>query len=1046
MMDSENSIDASTILDNSHTLTDLLESNENDSIFENNEPLLMQNSPYYNDNSFIKTLQDYNDNFSLMSLNCQSLPAKFDILKCYLENYKKNNCVLSTLCLQETWLNENSDLSSLQINGYNLISKEKSCSAHGGVAFYLHNSLNYNIINTDFQTFDSVCVEIDLKTDRSTPSNKLIVCNIYRPPRTLINDIESFMTDINMLFDQLARYKHVVITGDFNLDLLKYQENHNTNDFLNLILSNSYIPKITLPTRLTHRQGTLIDNFLVKISDDYSQTYSGIILNNISDHLPYFTILAYLKYKKKPDKYIKVNNVTVSNMQNFKEDLSSQEISNCFSNILENDPNASYEKFNNIISTLMAKHFPIKIMKFNKYKHKKTKWITSGILKSISQKDKMYHRLASICQDDPQFFVLKSNFQMYNKILKQSIRKAKKIYYENCFNKYKSDIKKTWTSINDIINRCKTKTDFPEYFLFDGHPHSDKTFIANKFNSYYTNIGLELASNINLPENKSFKDYLKNPTIQKFDFLKTTENEIIKVIDKFKSKSSTGYDRVSNNLIKFVKKEICTPIMLIFNQTISTGMFPNALKIAKVSMLFKKGDAKLIENYRPISILPSFSKIFEKIMFQQMYNYFSSFKLFYNSQYGFRSLHSTELAAYELIERILKDLDNDKIPLNIYLDLSKAFDTLDHQILLSKLSYYGFYDSSLKLMNSYLTDRQQFVDFNGTQSDYCQIKTGVPQGSILGPLLFIIYMNDIYLSSTFFHPLIYADDTTLFVSINTSEISTISNTINNELENVNTWLKLNKLSLNTSKTKAILFHMPQKQITQLPNIKIDNYPIVFEDSFNFLGIVLDKNLRWTPHIDLISKKISKINGILNRIKNFLPTYVLVIIYNTLVLPYLNYGTFVWGWKNRQINILQKKSIRIISKSSYNAHTSLLFKNLRILKFGDLCALHDLKLCFQIENGQSPAFFSQFHSSSQNYITNTIITRTSSNIRLPRIYHEFSRKSIAYRYPNILNNMADNIKSKIYTHSWNGLKLYFKNMTISSYDTSCHIENCYICNR
>jgi hypothetical protein len=649
-------------------------------------------------------------------------------------------------------------------------------------------------------------------------------------------------------------------------------------------------------------------------------------------------------------------------------------------------------------------------------------------------------------RNNSQFLILKSHLQTYNKILKQSIRTAKKIYFEKCFNRYKFDIRKTWSSINEIINRTKKKSDFPDYFLVDGNPNSDKNFIANKFNEYYTNIGPELAAHIELPTNRSFKDYLLNPTTEKFNFSRVTENDIIKAIDNLKSKTSSGYDRISNKLLKFVKHEICTPVMLILNQSITHGTFPSSLKIAKVSPLYKKGDAKLLENYRPISILPSLSKIFEKIMYQQIYNHLSTSNLFYNSQYGFRSRHSTEFAAYELVERIINELDNNNVPLTIYLDLSKAFDTLDHNILLAKLSFYGFHDYSLRLIKSYLTNRKQYVDLNGTLSNFEFIKTGVPQGSILGPLLFIIYINDLNLASPFFHPLVYADDTTLFVSINTSDLSTIGTTINNELSNIDIWLKLNKLSLNTAKTKAMIFHMPQK-IVQLPQININNHQIEFVDTFNFLGIVLDKSLRWTPHTDLIGKKISKINGILNQLKNYLPTNILTTIYNSLILPHLNYGTFLWGCKSKKINVLQKKSIRIISKSKFNAHTSGLFKNLGLLKFGDLCALHDLKLCYKIENRQSPEFFSQFHSSvSRVNSTSNVTTRFSSNIRIPRIKHEFSRSSIAYRYPNVLNNMPDNIKLKVYSHSWNGLKNYFKNIITASYSTVCMNENCFICNR
>jgi len=245
-------------------------------------------------------------------------------------------------------------------------------------------------------------------------------------------------------------------------------------------------------------------------------------------------------------------------------------------------------------------------------------------------------------------------------------------------------MKKTWSNINSIINRNGKNKKFPDEFIINGIPEKDKTVIANKFNSYFTNIGPELAAGIEIPRNKSFKDYLRQPIMDKFNFKVVSETDIVKAIDDLKSKSSSGCDGISNKLPKLIKCEISHPIKLIFNQSIASGIFPNSLKIAKVIPLYKKGDATNFENYRPIFILPSMSKILEKVMCKQISNYFSDLKLFYQSQYGFRSLHSTEFAALELVERVISELDNNKIPLNIFLDLSKAFDTLDHEILICK--------------------------------------------------------------------------------------------------------------------------------------------------------------------------------------------------------------------------------------------------------------------------------------------------------------------------------------------------------------------------
>ena len=391
-----------------------------------------------------------------------------------------------------------------------------------------------------------------------------------------------------------------------------------------------------------------------------------------------------------------------------------------------------------------------------------------------------------------------------------------------------------------------------------------------------------------------------------FTFQHISEDEVKSVICGLPPKSSFGIDGISTYLLKFLAPLLWKPLTLIINQSLNSGIFPDKLKIAKIVPVYKKEDKHLIKIYRPISILPAISKVFEKIVYNQLYKYFNNNNYLYGNQYSFRKSHSTELAAFELSDGILFDLDIGNTPLAIYLYLSKAFDTLNHSILLKKLQINDADKTSLAWFNNYLSNRHHFVEIENVKSNLVTLDLGVLQGSILGPLLFIIYVNDIYHSSDFFNFILYADDTSLYNSLFRLRNVT-SDDINRELQKIYFWLYINKLSLNISKSKYMIFHHSRRKIEQNTlNLKLHNIDIERVTSFKFLGIVFDENLTWKYHISMITKSISRSVGILCKLKHYVPIYVLKILYNSLIVAHINYGLLVWGYNNKQIVLLQKK--------------------------------------------------------------------------------------------------------------------------------------------
>ena len=680
--------------------------------------------------------------------------------------------------------------------------------------------------------------------------------------------------------------------------------------------------------------------------------------------------------------------------------------------------------------------------------------MTAGILRSIKFRDNMYRKLIKTDSNASEYSALDNNLRIYKTILRKSIRLAKANYYANRLEQHKSDMRRTWSTINDILNKNRQKKVLPSYILVKTEKIVSPVKIANQFNNFFANIGRNLSDKISRKSDKHVSTFLKQEVLSRFDFKCVDCIDVKKIIHTITAKNSCGIDAISTKLIKMIGDDIAGPLTLIINQSLSTGVFPDKLKIAKVIPLYKKDDPHLVDNFRPISLLPAISKIFEKIVFNQVYAYFDRNKLLYTSQYGFRKLHSTELASLELVDRVRLDMDSGKMPLSVFLDLSKAFDTLDHSILLQKLTHYGLSQAAIRWFSSYLLGRRQLVDFNGTWSTLTSTSTGVPQGSILGPLLFIIYMNDIHVASDKFNAIIYADDTSLLSSLcsfnvsvqrNTTNIAELSAHINLELGNIQEWLNINKLSLNVQKTKFMIFHNYQRDISLfIPEIKINGQLVERVTEFNFLGLTIDEHLNWKSHIQKVSNKVSRSIGVLNRLKKFLPITILRILYNALILPHFQFSILTWGFSPGRLNKLQKRAIRVITNSKYNAHVEPLLKRLNLLRLTDIFKINLLKMFYKFKHNQLPHYLTTMLSDPEKL--HAYNTRSNPVLATPCSNLYGTEKCVRYHLPTLINDTDRNIIEKVDTHSYYGFGAYVKKITMQGYQFVCTVSDCYICQR
>ena len=1036
-------------INEANSLPDLVQSINPDS---DNELNFIEHSLYYSDQEYKACMSRANGELRMLNLNIGGLNSKFDKFKLFLTECNDDKFPLSIITLQETHLSPETDVNYFQLPGYTMVNDFARLNKCGGVAIYVHSSFSLKRLDTsEFMQNSTVYEAIFLEIyNNNYKYKKYIVGSLYRRPSQLVADITQFTEEFSETLAKIhANCKQSYINGDYNIDLLQMHRNNYFNSFYENITSQGFFPKLTRPTRSYDNTHTLIDNVLT--NNICKPHISGILTYHVSDHFMSFCIVeGKVKRVKDTPKYIEVENITPLSISNFKGAIGNSDILSKFDLDPQADSNINYNLLSSTINKAKSLHIPKKSKKFNKRKHKKEPWMTNDLLVLINKKNDMYRNWKSTVNDE-EYENKKVNFKTYDRIVSDGIQNAKHQYYFNTFISQKNNMKKTWKTIDETLNRGKNKTNFPSEFIMDQKIIAAHKEIADNFNVFFANIGAKLSAGNNQSNcAQSYSDYLNNPTPHRFTPSTINESYILSIINKLKNKNSSGNDEISNKLLKAIGNELSKPLTIIINQCLLTGIFPDLLKIAKVKPLFKRGDTALLNNYRPISLLPTISKVFERVIYSQLYAYFNDNNLMSEQQYGFRAQHSTELASVKLVDHIIKQMDNryeTKTPVAIFCDLSKAFDCLNFDIFLSKLEYYGVDGTPLALIKSYLSNRYQYVQFENCKSDLLEVQTGIPQGSILGPLFFSVLINDIVKFSSKLSFLMYADDTTIYFNLEDFPALNREQEINKELEKLNLWFKLNKLTLNVDKTKCMFFH--KRRAVPFINLSMNNIPIDIVPHFNYLGIILDKHLSWKTHITMVTGKLSKISGILNRLKYIYPTHILLTIYKSLFVPHINYGSLVWGQNFNSISKLQKKVIRTVTRSNYIAHSEPLLKELNLLSVKDLMDLKLIKFLHKLYDNKLPIYFNE-------YMPYLEARETKHNLRphplpVPRVNHAFAESCLLYKLVKIKNELATCqklIHTKIIerTHSHSGFSTYVVNIMIDRYSYECILYPCHTCSR
>ena len=926
--------------------------------------------------------------FAVLMLNIRSCKRNFNqFLACFCNVISHFSCILLT----ETWLTADVD-NVFNIPGFYCFDLYRNRYG-GGLKLYVKNNIQARVLH-EFtfinNLFEMISIELIFE------KNKALFCGIYHPPTSSVQHNLDFIESLSNQLRPLVNMKiPLIMAGDLNINLLNPNNLVYVNTFISSMFEFGLIPAITVPTKVN--VANLITRF--SILDQIWMSYSlvnhqsFVLPLDITDHFP---VGVFLKFPF---------NISTNNLK-CQYRVLCQRGKNTFSLLLSNigvqriqgNFNLTYNNYWTRVFECYNIAFPTKKSSL-KAKHP-APWMTPRLKQCIAKKSKMYKLFLK-------GRVTKEEYVAFRNRLTALVRRVKRLYYSRILYNSSNNPRKIWSCINDIMEKkaCPTLKELKVGdLLLMGRD------LANHINNHFVTAVSSLTAHLH---SVSGYHFFTPPVEVSCFFYPTTPIEVSKIIRELKNNGNRLLD-IHPSIIKENIDLFSIHISDLYNFSISESEFPDKSKIGRVNPVYKSGPSDCIDNYRPISVLPIFSKIFEKLTFLRMESFISRFNILTTCQYGFRRGRSTTQAIIKLMSCIMPAYHERVFSVCFFLDLKKAFDTIDHGILLQKLEHYGFRGRFCTYLRSYYYNRKQFVYINGQESDMKNVSTGVPQGSNLGPLCFSLFINDL--------PLAVEADTVLFADdaafvLKSASLTDLYSKIEKLFSDLSIYLNNNRLIANSAKSKLMMFSSCPTQ--NLPDMVFAGRVIEWVDEFKYLGLTITNKLSFARHINNVSLNISRVTGIFNNLRSVVPLKVLFKIYYALAYPHLMNHIVIWGSAPmshlRILTIRLNNLLRVILGIKWingrpMVNTETMYKTNRLLKVGSIYRLCLFKLLRQLLDGVVPDMFSfllEPHLALQNYPTRSGI------FRIPAITSETERRFLPYQLITLYNELsAENLNLNI----------------------------------